>query len=90
MVAPISLKEAAIVFGPQARSFKLTLDEEQAVFVMGLTPRRAYDVEIDDEEMFEAQADPGGILALDLPHKKAVAVKIHEPGTMNRGASGRE
>jgi len=80
MVAPLSLKEAAIVFGPQARKFKMTLDEEQAVFVMGLEPRRAYDVEIDDEEMFEAQADPGGILALDLPHGKEVGVRIHEPG----------
>jgi hypothetical protein len=76
MVAPISLKEAAIVFGPQARKFKLTLDEEQAVFVMGLAPRRNYDVEIDDEEMYEAQADPGGILALDLPHGKEVGVRI--------------
>jgi len=78
MTAPISLKEAAIVFGPQARKFQMTLDEEQAVFVMGLEPRRAYDVEIDDEEMFEAETDPGGILALDLPHGKEVGVRIHE------------
>lgn len=85
MVAPISLKEAAIVFGPQARNFKMTLDEEQAVFVMGLVPHRDYDVEIDDEEMFEAQTDPGGILALDLPHRKEVGVKIHDPGVGERG-----
>src|SRR5450432_1862187 len=91
MVAPISLKEAAIVFGPQARKFKMTLDEEQAVFVMGLAPGQSYDVEIDDEEMYEAQADPGGILALDLPHGKEVGVRVQEPGNGGRetGAGGR-
>ena len=76
MAAPISLKEAIICFGQQARKFRMTLDEEQAVFIMGLAPRRNYEVEIDDEEMFEAAADAGGILELDLPHGKEVGVRI--------------
>jgi hypothetical protein len=81
MAAPISLKEAMICFGQQARKFHMTLDEEQAVFIMGLTPKHPYEVEIDDEEMFEAAADPGGILELDLPHGKEVGVRIRETGT---------
>jgi len=81
MAAPLSLKEAAMVFGAQARKFKMTLDEEQAVFVMGLEPRHPYDVEVDDEEMYEAETDPGGILALDLPHGKEVGVRVHEAGS---------
>lgn len=32
------------------------------VFIVGLDPRRLYHVEIDDEEMTEVRADPGGIL----------------------------
>jgi len=60
---------------PGARKFRVKLDEEKAVFLVGLEPRRAYQVEIDDEEMFEAVTDPGGILELDLPHGKEVGVR---------------
>jgi len=88
MAAPISLKEAMICFGQQARKFRMTLDEEQAVFIMGLGPKHTYDVEIDDEEMFEAAADPGGILELDLPHGKEVGVRIREQGPDARFARG--
>jgi hypothetical protein len=35
-------------------------------------------VEIDDEEMFEAVTDPGGILELDLPHGPEVGVRVRE------------
>ena len=50
---PISLKEALICFAQRTRKFRLTLDEEEAVFILGLQPRHTYQVEIDDEEMFE-------------------------------------
>jgi hypothetical protein len=76
--APISLEEAVVSLGPGARQFRVTLDQEKAVFIVGLDPRRAYQVEIDDEEMFEGVTDPGGILELDLPHGKAVGVRIRE------------
>jgi len=39
---------------------------------VGLEPRRAYQVEIDGEEMFEGVTDPGGIMELDLPHGREV------------------
>jgi hypothetical protein len=68
--SPISLKEAVICFARQVRKFRLTLDEEEAVFLLGLKPGRAYQVEIDDEEMFEAISDRGGILELDVPRGK--------------------
>ena len=78
VVAPISLGEAVVFLGPGARKFRVTLDEEEAAFIVGLEPRRAYQVEIDDEEMFEAVTDPGGILELDLPHGKEVGVRVRE------------
>ena len=33
---PISLKEALICFAQRARRFRVTLDEEEAVFILGL------------------------------------------------------
>jgi hypothetical protein len=78
VVAPIQLEAAVVCLGPGARKFRVTLDEEEAAFIVALEPRRAYQVEVDDEEMFEAVTDPGGILELDLPHGKEVGVRIRE------------
>jgi len=76
--APVSLKEAMICFGQRARKFRLTLDEEEAVFILGLAPGKTYQVEIDDEEVFEAATDKGGILELDVPRGKLTGVRIKE------------
>ncbi len=46
--------------------------------MVGLEPRQTYLVEIDDEEMDEAVADPGGIIRLTPPHGKAVGIRLHE------------
>ena len=75
---PISFTEAMICFAQRARKFQLKLDEEEAVFLLGLQPGRTYQVEIDDEEVFEADSDRGGILELDVPRGKAVGVRIKE------------
>jgi hypothetical protein len=81
ILAPISFQEAVVCFGQNARKFRVRMDEEEAVFIVGLQPRHTYLVEIDDEEMFEAGTDIGGILELDLPHGKEVGVRIREdPG----------
>ena len=75
--APLGLTEALVYFGHNTRKFEVTLDEEQAVFVIGLEPRHTYAVEVDDEEMFEATTDAGGILALlDVPHGRPIGVRF--------------
>ncbi len=53
-VAGAPEKEAVRASAPVADGFD--------VFIVGLEPRRLYHVEIDDQEMTEARADPGGIL----------------------------
>jgi hypothetical protein len=78
VAAPISLGEAVVCLGPGARQFRVSLEEEEAAFIVGLEPGRAYQVEIDDEEVFETVTDPGGILELDLPRGKEVGVRIRE------------
>ena len=84
---PISLKEAIICFAQRTRKFRLTLDEEEAVFILGLQPRHTYQVEIDDAEIFETDTDRGGILELDMPRGKPVGVRIKEVATATSGAN---
>ena len=75
---PVRMAPAVVYMGPGARMFRAAVTEGQAVFLTGLEPRRAYQVEIDDEEMYEAETDPGGILELDLPHDRDVGVRVRE------------
>ena len=73
----ISLKEAVIWFGQAGRKLTVNLEDEQAIFVVGLDPKHTYQVEIDDEEMFEATTDQGGILELlEVPRGKETGVRI--------------
>jgi len=74
--APISLAEAVVLLGQTARTFRLSLEDEQPVFIVGLEPRHTYQVEIDDEELYEAATDPGGILQLEVPRGKDVGVRL--------------
>jgi len=74
---PITFPSAVIYLGPGAMKFRLTLDEGQsAVILAGLSPRHTYQVEIDDEEVFEEATDSAGILVLDLLHGKEVGVRL--------------
>ena len=75
--APLLLHSAAICFGRSARRFRVTVDEGHAVFIVNLDPRRTYEVEVDDQELYEADSDPGGILELEVPAGKEVGVRIH-------------
>jgi hypothetical protein len=86
---PIDLHEAVICFARTVlggQPLHLKLEDEEPVFVIGLQPRRVYTIEVDDEEMFEAAADPGGILELDdVPSGREIGVRIGE--RVNSGAN---
>jgi hypothetical protein len=73
---PFPMTEAIVYFGSGAMKFKVKLDEEEAVFIIGLKPQQKYDVEMDDREMYEATADNGGIIHLQVPRKKEVGVRL--------------
>ena len=57
------------------------------MFILGLEPGHTYQVEIDDEEIFEADTDRGGILELDVPRGKPVGVRIKEVAPETAGAN---
>jgi hypothetical protein len=66
---------ATVVLGRSGVRFKATGDK---AFVIGLKPRAAYDVEVDDEEMTETETDAAGTLEISLPKNQETGVKITE------------
>src|ERR1019366_4473552 len=68
---PLDIDAAIVFFARQTKQFVVPdspapkePENEVAVFIVGLDPRRPYHVEIDGEEMTEEMADPGGIVYL--------------------------
>ncbi len=60
---PLQFGDTVVVAAP-----RFTLKSEATtVYIVGLAPSRAYDVEPDDQEMHEARSDPGGIIELKFP-----------------------
>ena len=73
----LELKEAQVCFAHNTRRFQVTLDDEQGIFLVGLEPRKTYQIEVDDEELAEAVTDSGGILSLvDLPRGRPVGIRL--------------
>ena len=83
--APIELPDAVILFGAGLQRFTLELTEPAEVFLVGLRPRQAYDIEIDDREIFEATTDAGGILTLKLPEKVRLGVRMRPVARASNG-----
>jgi hypothetical protein len=59
---PLDLEEATVFFGRDTHKLQLPPKEVNDAFIVGMKPNHVYQVEIDDEEMWEVTADPGGIL----------------------------
>ncbi len=64
-IAPIHIGDAVLMSGHDPE-FKFQADGE-ALFVLGLTPKSVYDVEVDDEELSENETDSGGTLVIAIP-----------------------
>lgn len=65
---PMDLEEATVFFASSSKKFRVPKrSKEEAnddVFIVGLQPGKAYNIEIDDQEMVEEISDPGGIIYL--------------------------
>ena len=65
-LGPIQIGDTVVI--PASNPLRFSpATEVNRVFLIGLPPLRAYDVEVDDEEMREEKTDRGGILKLDFP-----------------------
>lgn len=79
---PLSLASAVISWGSDAPKLRIQFGEDQqALILVGLNPSRTYQVEVDDEEVFDQVTDPGGVLVIDVPPGKQLGVRVRlSPG----------
>jgi hypothetical protein len=77
-VKPLRIGDTVLMTAPAPAAdgtLRLQADTE-ATFILGLKPRSLYDLEIDDEELSEAQTDAGGTLVIALPAETQTGVRI--------------
>lgn len=76
-VPPLSLDSAILAWGSETPNLRVHLEPgQEALILVGLQPSRTYQVEVDDEEVFEEATDPGGILLVELPHGLEIGVRV--------------
>lgn len=75
---PLDLGRAMLLFATHTQKFKVKAAGKEPVFVVGLKPRQDYLIEVDDEELSEGRSDPGGVLAVDVPHDTEAGVRLRE------------
>ncbi len=62
-IAPVRIGEATVTVPADAKAVQVRLEGQQ-LFVIGLTPKTEYSVEIDDQELDFVQSDIGGTLVV--------------------------
>lgn len=87
-IAPVQLGAVKVFFGQQGLRFETGWapppdpeSRKEAIefaFVVGLEPNTVYDVEVDDEEMFDERTDSGGILSLKFHQGRKAGVRIRK------------
>ena len=70
---PLELGQAEVV---EARVPLRVQADANTLFIVGLRPLAAYNVEVEDEEMQEFTADRAGTLRLDLPKDRSIQVYL--------------
>ena len=76
-IKPVNIGDAMLVSADGKESMRLRATTE-AVFILNLTPRASYDVEVDDQELWEAETDIGGTLVLSFPEGVDSGVRIRK------------
>jgi hypothetical protein len=72
---PVHVGNVLLLGAENKDSGRFHLDAE-SVFILNLEPRAEYDVEVDDEELWAGETDPGGTLVLSLAEGTDAAVRI--------------
>ena len=74
-VSPVQVGTATVVSAPAKDAAKFRLAND-TLFVLGLTPRSEYAVEIDDQELEFLDTDAGGTLQIPAPGSTDVGVRV--------------
>lgn len=77
-IKPVRVGSAVLLSAPPVETDGTTrfMATTEATIVLGLKPRAAYDVEIDDEELAEGTTDAGGTLVIALAPETQAGVRI--------------
>jgi hypothetical protein len=83
----IRVRDAQVVVGPLPMRLVVEDADVKVVFLVGLTPRQRYEMEIDDEELREETSDGGGILRFEIMPRPGLNVRIRASGLTSNGAT---
>lgn len=75
---PFVVGETAIAAGPAPLRLRREADGAAHWFLVGLTPFKRYDLEVDDEELSEVRSDRGGVVALPPFRTGSFGFLLHE------------
>ncbi len=73
---PLRIGPTAVCFANAPVKCTVRLEDGGVIFIVGLEPRRLYQVEVDTRKAAEKPADPGGILEIEIPKNKLVTVRV--------------
>jgi hypothetical protein len=79
---PIEIGGVTVMLGREEMKIPLpasALEDGAHYFILGLPPRTAFDIEVDDEEMYEAHSDSSGILSIEITKGAQGRLWIHKP-----------
>jgi hypothetical protein len=82
---PVLIGDASVLAARTPLRYQV---EKGWVFVVGLKPRQAYLVEVDDEELREEESDPAGTLALRMAPEHKTGLRLQEAVNHGRTHGG--
>ena len=74
----VRVGDVQIVTAKTPFQFRVAKDSPENYFLIGLKPGKAYELEVDDEEMREIYSDSGGILNLNFAPGTTAGVRLRE------------
>ena len=78
---PMVLGQTVVVPARDRQRFSVDTTDAVTYYLIGLKPGAKYDIEVDDEEMYEDTAGRGGILVMRFPAARKAGVRYREcPG----------
>lgn len=68
--------EALVMPGTPGKRLVVEVGDEQTLFFVGVPPNQPFDIEIDDQELYEKRSDPGGVLVVDAPRGRTAGILV--------------
>jgi len=86
----IEIGPSRLILAPERLQFRMQAEEAGMTYVLGLDPRTRYNVEVDDEEMYDADTDPGGTLTVPMTAGMNAGVRLLKQGPGATAAASRQ